>query len=187
MSRPRRTRLAVIIFRDYVYLLARVTGKLVIPMNILLNDRVMNESGFLSRMVSRRVSAPITLSEAPGMICPEQFHDLWSRTTESPGEVRLAMAVLVRAIEDLRSFRGSAEGSEAQQLYRQAHRWVASNDREWPFSFVNVAEILNISLTRMRTRLENDAPHCSRASRHYGAQLFRGDTRPRKASALQSK
>ena len=118
------------------------------------------------------------------MICREQFHDLWSRTTESPGEVRLAMAVLVRAIEDLRSFRGSADGSEARQLYSQAHRWVASDDREWPFSFVNIVEILNISLTRMRTRLENDAPHCSRASRHYGAQLFRGGARLRKASPL---
>jgi hypothetical protein len=121
------------------------------------------------------------------MICPEQFHDLWSGTTESPGEVRLAMAVLVRAIEDLRGFRGGAEGSEAQRLYIQAHRWVASDDREWPFSFVNIVESLNISLTRMRTRLEKDVPHCSRASRHYRAQLFRGGLRSRKRATLQLK
>jgi len=132
-------------------------------------------------MMSRTLSAPVTLSEAPGMICPEQFRDLWSRTTESPGEVRLAMAVLVRAIEDLRGFRGGAESAEAQRLYIQAHRWVASDDREWPFSFVNIVEILNISLTRMRARLEKDAPHCSRASRHYGTQLFRGSTGSRNA------
>jgi hypothetical protein len=106
-----------------------------------------------------------TVHISTGTVSPEQFDDLWNGTAESSGEARLAMAVLVRAIEDLRKFRGGIEGSEAGQLYRQARRWIASNDRHWPYSFVNVSEILNIPSERTRTRLLDHAAPCSRMAR----------------------
>jgi hypothetical protein len=116
----------------------------------------------------------VALREPPGgIICPEQFRDLWSRTTESPGEVRLAMAVLVRAIEDLQRFRAGAEGSQAQRLYRHAQRWVASDDRQWPYSFLNVSEVLNVPFARIRTRLLEHAPLCAKMGRRYGAEPIR--------------
>lgn len=134
-----------------------------------------------------RTSAGVTILEAPGTICPEQFRDLWSGTTESPGEIRLAMAVLARAIEDLRKFWGATEGSQSGRRYREAHRWIASDDRKWPFSFLNVSETLNISSARIRTRLLEHAPLCSKVNRARGAGLFRRNTlwsksprRPRK-------
>jgi hypothetical protein len=103
-------------------------------------------------------SADITTLEPPGVICPGQFRDLWSATTHSSGEIRLAMAVLLRAIEDLRRFRGGAEGSAEGRLYRQARQWIVSSDRQWPYSFENVSEIVNISSARLRTRLLEPVP-----------------------------
>ncbi len=120
-------------------------------------------------MATAQTSADITLLEPPDTICPEQFRDLWSRTTELSGEIRLAMAVLAKAIEDLRRFRGGAEGSQEQRLYRQAYRWIASNDRHWPYSFVNVSEILDVSSMRVRTRLLKHVPVCSKLVRRPGA------------------
>jgi hypothetical protein len=119
------------------------------------------------------MSASISLLEPPDTVSPEQFRDLWSGTTESTSEIRLAMAVLVRAIEDLRRFRGGVDGSEMQRLYRHAHRWVASNDRQWPYSFVNVSDILGISSARVRIRLLDDVPLSSRVGRRDGAGPFR--------------
>jgi hypothetical protein len=115
--------------------------------------------------MTAHISTSRTLPEGPGVVSPEQFHDLWSRTTESSGEVRLAMAVLVRAIEDLRKFRGGMEGSDARGLYRQARRWIVSDDRQGPYSFENVSEILNFPLALMRTRLLDHAALCSRIGR----------------------
>jgi hypothetical protein len=127
-------------------------------------------------MTTIRTSVGVTMLEAPGTICPEQFRDLWSGTTESPGEIQLAMAVLARAIEDLRKFWGAIEGSQSGRRYREAHRWIASNDRKWPFSFLNISEILNISSARIRIRLLEHAPLCSKVSRARGAGRFRRNT-----------
>lgn len=123
--------------------------------------------------IAHTASGIAPLEPPGGIISPEQFRDLWSGTTQSVGEMRLAMAVLVLAIEDLRRFRGGAEGSRAQRLYRRAHRWIASNDRQWPYSFMNVSEILNIPSARIRTRLQEHAPLCAKMGRRYGAELFR--------------
>jgi hypothetical protein len=117
-----------------------------------------------------RMTTPQTSDET---ICPVQFHDLWSRATESSGESRLAMAVLVQAIGDLRAFRDGAPGSESQRLYRRARRWIASHDRQWPYSFVNVSEILNIPSARVRLRLLGQDLSCSQLGRQYGSGRFR--------------
>lgn len=123
-----------------------------------------------------------TLLEPPGTICPEQFRDLWSRSAEYSSEIRLVMAVLVQAIGDIRAFRGAAVGSEAARLYRRARRWIGSDDRRWPYSFLNVSEILNLPPTRVRLRLLEQEVSCSRLGRHYGAALSRRN-RPLKQSA----
>src|SRR5689334_3469000 len=109
-------------------------------------------------MTTALTSVDITTLEPPGVICPAQFRDLWSGTTQSSGEIRLATAVLMRAIEDLCNFRGAAEGSAERQLYSQARRWIVSRDRHWLFSFENVSELLNISSVRIRTHFLEPAP-----------------------------
>jgi len=96
---------------------------------------------------------------APDTVSPAQFHEMWAGTPDRSAEFKLALAVLEQAIEDLRRHRG-ASAPEPQRLYVQARRWVASNDRRWPYSFLNVCDMLNLSCGRMRTRLlaETAAP-----------------------------
>ena len=77
---------------------------------------------------------------------------MWNGTPEPSASFKLAIAVLEQAVEDLRKYR-SARSAEPQRLYMQAHRWVSSNDRRWPYSFLNVCDMLNVSYEPMRTKL----------------------------------
>jgi len=61
----------------------------------------------------------------------------------------LAAAVLEAAAADLRNFR-YARRRRRQRLYWQAYQWVMSEEREWPFSFVNICESLRLSPAAMR-------------------------------------
>jgi hypothetical protein len=82
---------------------------------------------------------------------PAQFHDIWSGGGQSP-ERELAAAVLDSAVGDLRNYRYAPQRSR-QRAYWQTYRWVASADREWPFSFVNICESLRLSPEALRARL----------------------------------
>jgi hypothetical protein len=93
----------------------------------------------------------------PDTVSPAQFQEMWCGTPEPSAEFKLALAVLEQAVEDLQHHRG-ASASEPQRLYVQARRWVASNDRRWPYSFANVCDMLNLSCGRMRTRLLAEHP-----------------------------
>jgi hypothetical protein len=82
---------------------------------------------------------------------PTQFRDLWNGDHRSP-ERALAAAVLEGATEDLLKHR-YARSRYRQRLYWQAHQWVTSPDREWPFSFTNICESLHLSPDALRARL----------------------------------
>lgn len=69
----------------------------------------------------------------------------------------LAAGILKRAAQDLERFRGAT--SEVQgELYRDAYGWVTSEDCEWPFSFLNVCQLLNLTPEIVRLRLLVDSP-----------------------------
>jgi hypothetical protein len=87
---------------------------------------------------------------------PAQFRDIWSGEASSP-ERELAAAILEAAAADLRNFR-YARRRRRQRLYWQAYQWVASEDREWPFTFVNICEALRLSPSAMRERLLDPQP-----------------------------
>jgi len=78
-----------------------------------------------------------------------QGHDIWSHSHALAPERRLGLAVLEEALNDLVRFR-FARGRRAQGLFRQAQNWVASNDREWPFSFVNLCEAFGLAVEPIR-------------------------------------
>jgi hypothetical protein len=82
---------------------------------------------------------------------PSQFRDIWNGEGYSP-ERELASAVLEAAASDLRNYR-YARRRRRQRMYWQTYQWVSSNDREWPFSFVNLCEFLRVSPNAMRERL----------------------------------
>src|ERR1700756_5575630 len=68
----------------------------------------------------------------------------------------LASGVLKQAARDLRRFYG-ARGKVGRELYLDAYRWVISDDCSWPFSFLNVCQLLNLAPESLRQELLTDA------------------------------
>jgi hypothetical protein len=60
----------------------------------------------------------------------------------SPRE--LASGILKQVAQDLRRFHGATSAVE-RGLYLDAYSWLASGDTSWPFSFLNVCELLKLS------------------------------------------
>ena len=68
----------------------------------------------------------------------------------------LAAGILKQATLDLRRFHGATSGLE-RELYLDAYRWVISDDSPWPFSFLNVCQLLNLTPDILRQELVADA------------------------------
>ena len=68
----------------------------------------------------------------------------------------LASGILKQAAEDLRRFHG-AKGAVERELYRDAYRWIRSDDCSWPFSFLNICQLLNLAPESLRQELLADA------------------------------
>jgi hypothetical protein len=78
-------------------------------------------------------------------------HGNWRRRIVQP-ERRLLLGILVDAIVQLDRLAAAPPGRYRQQ-YREAERWVRSNDRRWPFSFVNVCDALELAYEPLRRAL----------------------------------
>jgi hypothetical protein len=68
-------------------------------------------------------------------------------------EYRLIVAVLEDAIDCFQKH-CDAQDSKARQLFEDAAQLVASEDRTWPFSFLNICEVLNLDPAYVREGLE---------------------------------
>jgi len=71
-------------------------------------------------------------------------------------EKDLALGVLKQAARDLRRFHSATRGVK-QELYLDAYSWVTANDFLWPYSFVNVCKLLNVSPEVVRAEIFADA------------------------------
>jgi hypothetical protein len=67
----------------------------------------------------------------------------------------LAAGILKQAALDLRRFHGGTSAVE-REFYLDAHRWVTSDDCSWPFSFVNVCQLLNLAPETVREDVLGD-------------------------------
>jgi hypothetical protein len=67
----------------------------------------------------------------------------------------LAAGVLKQAAQDLRRFHGRTSTVE-RDLYFDAYSWVVSDDCTWPFSFLNVCQLLNREPVKFREELLGD-------------------------------
>ena len=68
----------------------------------------------------------------------------------------LAAGILKQAALDLRRFHGGTSAVE-REFYLDAHRWVISDDCSWPFSFLNVCQLLHLAPDAVRHELLGDA------------------------------
>jgi len=64
---------------------------------------------------------------------------------------RLMVAILDDAIDVYRTQR--ARGRGGRRLLIETERWFASENRQWPFSFRNVCDALDIDAVTLRHRL----------------------------------
>ena len=69
----------------------------------------------------------------------------------------LASAILKQAAGDLRRFHGATSAIE-REFYLDVYRWIISDDCSWPFSFLNVCQLLNRAPESLRQELLTDAP-----------------------------
>ncbi len=88
----------------------------------------------------------------PEQVLPAQFYDPWHHSKTLGPERMLAVAVLWQAAMDLQKFR-YAPRRKKQRLYREAYQWVASDERGWAYSFVNLCDMLSVSPQYLRREL----------------------------------
>jgi hypothetical protein len=91
--------------------------------------------------------------------------------TYERSQCELADGVLKQAAQDLRRFYGATSTIE-RELYLDVYRWVMSDDCSWPFSFLNVCQLLNFVPEDVRQDLTGHLSlgtfsrwvrHCARA------------------------
>ena len=87
----------------------------------------------------------------------------------------LAAGILEQAALDLRRFHGGTSAVE-REFYLDAHRWVTSDDSSWPFSFLNVCQVMNLAPETIREEMLGDlslgvfgywSRRCERAARRF--------------------
>ena len=84
----------------------------------------------------------------------------------------LAAGVLKQAGRDLQRFHAAPSAIE-RELYLDAYRWVMSDDSNWPFSFLNVCQSLNLVPEDVRQDLIGQLSQgtCRRWIKHYGRTI----------------
>jgi hypothetical protein len=105
----------------------------------------------------------------------------------------LAAGILKQAAVDLRRFHGATSAVE-REFYLDAHRWVISDDCSWPFSFLNVCQLLDLIPETVREDVLGDLSlgafaywtrRCGRAARRFKIFLNNILTTERNANAAE--
>ena len=96
-----------------------------------------------------RLDPSVDLELEPESILPAQF---FRRTAAASPERRLMLAVLERALLDLRS---STKGRTRRmgRLADEAAAWFAADDEAWPCSFPRICHALGLDAAAIRSRL----------------------------------
>jgi hypothetical protein len=105
----------------------------------------------------------------------------------------LAAEILKQAGLDLGRFHGATNGLE-REFYLDAYRWVISDECSWPFSFLNVCQVLNLAPETVREEVLGDLSlglfgywtrRCGRAARRFKIFLSSIFTTERSANAAE--
>lgn len=68
------------------------------------------------------------------------------------GEERLMLAVLSDALSRYQKYAFAADG-HGRRIFSEADTWIHDRDREWPFSFENICDVLKIDSGYVRWEL----------------------------------
>jgi hypothetical protein len=105
----------------------------------------------------------------------------------------LAAGILKQAGLDLRRFHDATSEIE-REFYLDAYRWVISDDCSWPFSFLNVCQVLDLIPETVREEVLEDlslgalrywSRRCGRAARKFKVFLSNIFTNERTTNAAE--
>ena len=88
----------------------------------------------------------------PSGLLPAQMSVGVRRDSDTSGPLALMLAVLADAVRCIEQGR-RRRGFRARRLAADAEAWVRSNRRDWPFSFINICDVLGFDADAFRTRL----------------------------------
>jgi hypothetical protein len=88
----------------------------------------------------------------PDIMLPAQYFAVLRKSAPQGPEYLLVLAMLQDAVECVQKYRFALDPN-GRELYTEAFDWIASSDRQWPFSFENVCDILRIHPEYLRNGL----------------------------------
>jgi len=103
----------------------------------------------------------------------------------------LATGVLKQAAADLRRFHGATSAVE-REFYLDAYRWLTADDSSWPFSFLNVCHLLDLTPETVREELVGNMSlgafsywtrRCGRAASKLLSHVFIDEGNPNSAES----
>lgn len=89
----------------------------------------------------------------PDTMLPSQYFAAMRKRVPQEAEYRLVVAVLEDAIDCFQKH-CDARDAKTRQLFEDAAQWVGSEDRTWPFSFLNICDVLNLDPAYVREGLQ---------------------------------
>ena len=143
-------------------------------MNLVIDDRFTQTLDFTNQFVlfPSRFERENSAGEPLSRLTREQLEAFLNAASDNAGsahfsappteplvptpEKGLAAGVLKQAARDLRRFRAATKGLK-RELYLDAYSWIMANDFSWPYSFVNVCKLLDISPDVVRAEVLADA------------------------------
>lgn len=88
----------------------------------------------------------------PDALMPEQYFATLGNDAGASNERGLMLAILKDAVECFQKYALSRDPL-GEDLHREAAEWIFSSDREWPFSFENICDVLGVSAEYVRVGL----------------------------------
>ena len=100
----------------------------------------------------RRPGRREILEEEFDPLMPAQWFADAGRAAAMQPEKRLMFAVLSDGVDIVMTARGTTN-VRRRMLFHETAAWIRSDDREWPYSFVNLCEALGFEFQRLRAGL----------------------------------
>ncbi len=88
----------------------------------------------------------------PDTLLPAQFFAAFSRESAVVRERKLMLAVLQDAVECYQKY-ALARDPRGRQLFDDATEWIDSTERDWPFSYENICDVLGLNSEYIRRGL----------------------------------
>lgn len=88
----------------------------------------------------------------PDVLLPSQYYEVMRGKHLLEREKLLMFAVLEDAVDTMMKYVNSPK-RRGQRLFREAEEWINQKDPNWPFSFDNICQFLDIDPEYMRAGL----------------------------------